>query len=153
MRQMPIHTHIQMNHNDNINQRHQADQTEACSGSVKQIKLCPTAPNQYKMQGADDRQKVRSARRKIQHRQNTPQTATIARNASDTMIVNAEQRKQSHTASLQNQRAPQGTQKCPKCGQFRRFDTAMRHIPIQTHTSIAYYENINQSHHAYQTEA
>jgi hypothetical protein len=39
-----------MNHNDNINQSHQADQTEAYSGSEKQVTLCATTPKQCKMQ-------------------------------------------------------------------------------------------------------
>jgi hypothetical protein len=70
---------------------------------------------------------------KIQHIQHTPQIATIASNASDTIIVSTEKKEQSCTASLWSQRVPQGTPKCPKCGRYRGGcgDAAMRYIPVK----------------------
>ena len=142
MRHIPIKTRISIAHNENINQGHQTDQTEARDGSAKLVALCPTTRSSAKCRRRRPAESTLCPW-KIQHRQNTTQTATIARKASDTILVNTEKKEKSYAAWLWSQRASQGTQKYPKCGRYRRGDAAMRHIPVQTRIPIAHNEKIN----------
>ena len=64
MGHIPIQTRIQRAHDENINQRRQADQTDAYGGWPKRMQHRSTTPKQCSVQGANDRQKARYARGK-----------------------------------------------------------------------------------------